>query len=588
MRKILIGILLGLSLGISFSLFAWVNPSQNPPSGGGVLQTSNTGLTINTSTYFISGNVGIGTTTPAGRLDVGGGQLVVTSAGNVGIGTTTPAGRLDVGGGQLVVTSAGNVGIGTTTPNYKLDVNGDIGTALRGVIKDSIIQPGSWQMGNDFLLFHQQNWLAYAHKRYTVISNPSKTWDNAFIDGDSYVSISNTEVPITLTIDGITDFPYYSATYYHRPFVLFHGGYFRYIKVEIKDNTDTWLTMQEVTNNTKGMWVGNRMSGFTAPIKGIRFTFNNPSQSTVYVKEIGIYHPNMEFTKYYVSKRGDTMYETLNLASGNLYVASGNVGIGTTAPTGRLDVGGGQLVVTSAGNVGIGTTAPAGRLDVGGGQLVVTSAGNVGIGTTTPRARLHIESNNPAIVFYDTDEGADLKQWFIGASMYNSGNFVIGKAPDAASDYFAQSSYNRLTITSAGNVGIGTTNPGGYKLYVNGSLYASSYYCASDIRLKNDIQELNGTLEKVMNLHPISFVWNEKSEKAGKKDIGISGQEIEKYFPELVFKNDDGYISVDYSKLSVVAISAIKEQQKIIEEQAQKIKILEEKIKELESKIEKR
>jgi hypothetical protein len=72
MRKILIGILLGLSLGISFSLFAWVNPSQNPPSGGGVLQTSNTGLTINTSTYFISGNVGIGTTAPLDKLDING------------------------------------------------------------------------------------------------------------------------------------------------------------------------------------------------------------------------------------------------------------------------------------------------------------------------------------------------------------------------------------------------------------------------------------------------------------------------------------------------------------------------------------
>jgi hypothetical protein len=79
MRKILIGILLGLSLGISFSLFAWVNPSQNPPSGGGVLQTSNTGLTINTSTYFISGNVGIGTTAPGAKLHIGvdGAQIMV-------------------------------------------------------------------------------------------------------------------------------------------------------------------------------------------------------------------------------------------------------------------------------------------------------------------------------------------------------------------------------------------------------------------------------------------------------------------------------------------------------------------------------
>jgi len=47
-------------------------------------------------------------------------------SGNVGIGTTAPAGLLDVGGGKLVVTSGGNVGIGTTTPAYKLDVNGTL------------------------------------------------------------------------------------------------------------------------------------------------------------------------------------------------------------------------------------------------------------------------------------------------------------------------------------------------------------------------------------------------------------------------------------------------------------------------------
>ena len=159
MRKILIGILLGLSLGISFSLFAWVNPSQNPPSGGGVLQTSNTGLTINTSTYFISGNVGIGTTAPSQKLHVAGGSAVigyiagfsggvfiaapaaygqpaiqgVTSAftpetliinpvgGNVGIGTTTPVQKLHVEGNTYI---SGNVGIGTTTPDGKLDILG--------------------------------------------------------------------------------------------------------------------------------------------------------------------------------------------------------------------------------------------------------------------------------------------------------------------------------------------------------------------------------------------------------------------------------------------------------------------------------
>jgi hypothetical protein len=126
--------------------------------------------------------------------------------------------------------------------------------------------------------------------------------------------------------------------------------------------------------------------------------------------------------------------------------------------------------------------------------------------------------------------------------------------------------------------------------YVNesGAVWAASYTCPCDLRLKKDIKPLNSVLDKVLKLNPVYFTWNEKSPYAGKKDIGIIAQEIKKYFPEIVSTDDRGYLGVDYSKLSIVAISAIKEQQKIIEEQAQKIKILEEKIKELESKIEKR
>ncbi len=98
---------------------------------------------------------------------------------------------------------------------------------------------------------------------------------------------------------------------------------------------------------------------------------------------------------------------------------------------------------------------------------------------------------------------------------------------------------------------------------------------SSDIRLKKDITAFTGALEKIGKIRAVEYYWDLDDHSNLVSDpslqLGVIAQELQPVLPELVKKGPDGYLSVDYIKMTVVLLEAIKEQQKIIESQGREI-----------------
>ncbi len=173
-------------------------------------------------------------------------------------------------------------------------------------------------------------------------------------------------------------------------------------------------------------------------------------------------------------------------------------------------------------------------------------------------------AGNKALI---TKEYADGNYLAASGDVAIDGSLNIYNATDSASSW-------RFTTVSAGHLSI--YRNGAYRGYFHEA--TGAYTQGSDKRLKKDITSLtNGTLDKVMQLNPVSYLMKDQTDN--KRNLGLISQEVQELFPSIThYVEEQDLLALSYTELIPILIKALQEQQTIIDGQNTKIGIQDSKI----------
>ena len=100
-------------------------------------------------------------------------------------------------------------------------------------------------------------------------------------------------------------------------------------------------------------------------------------------------------------------------------------------------------------------------------------------------------------------------------------------------------------------------------IYVSTAYFQSGVlYQGSDERWKNFVGDVSADFDKIKNIPKKYYKWKSEGEN-GEIQIGTSAQKLFEQFPELVDVDENGFMSVSYDRLSIIALAAI---DKLVEE----------------------
>ncbi|MBI2450824.1 MAG: tail fiber domain-containing protein [Parcubacteria group bacterium] len=575
-----------------------ITTGNNTTAGSITLQSGNGG-TANGNIIFLSGSgrVGIGTSTPSGTFHVYSASipnaLVVATNGNVGIGTADPSAKIHLAGGVFLHTPDAPqfiTGLELSSAVNKIAV---AGRYLYSVHNNSA-------GGNEFNIIDISNpaspvtlgGLNYTTDVRTVAVSGNYAYIglSANTGGTEFriIDISNPSVPVELGGTEHGDNVYAIALSGRYAFVGHNAGTNEFDVVDISNP----LSPQIVGGVDLG---GTGMSAYSIKIQG-RYAYVGGGNATVNFWVIDISNP-LAPSIVASADLQDTVFG-LDIKGRYAYVGFGS---NSTRDFGIVDIKNPTLPALAGSleidNNNTNEIAVAGKYayvardsTLGSGELFVIDVSNpatpVIIASTEVNQTVNAlaVSGKYAFIGKVTNGGAELDAYnlsgmdspaaHIGALAVEdlssagnalvAGDLAVGSSLRVGSRGIATDGTLAINGTStsffAGSVGIGVV-ASSYKIELpnnadsSGQGRANAWVTYSDESLKENRQALAGSLEKILALQGVSFIWKGTNFTS----TGFIAQEVEEVLPELVSAGEDGIKSLDYGRFAPYLVEAIKE-----------------------------
>jgi hypothetical protein len=312
------------------------------------------------------------------------------------------------------------------------------------------------------------------------------------------------------------------------------------------------------------------------------FVSGNSAYYSLRAEQYGTGHGLLSYVN--TSSGSQTVLSASSNMTGLIVKGDGKVGVGTTIPSSKLHVAGGDAFF--GGNLGVGTDLPSVRLHVTGGSDAVLATPNTGYIIAGGSTGEHLVIDSDEIMAKETGTTAgvlNIQQeggpvWIgyeygsaqeIGAELYvnNRNDYTYTTYAGSFHNAFGSGSGtprvgikgradgdNQISIGvlgegwGEGGGGIGVQGVGadlgiygvsdGFAGYFDGNVYSTGSYQGSDQKLKRNIMPLGSAVDKVLSLKPKTFEFRTNefdfmNLPSGRR-YGFVAQEVAEIFPEMV------------------------------------------------------